>query len=100
MCWSFTEVVRFSFYTLKQVGQDSGLLSSVIGFLRYNSFLVLYPLGVSGELITVYKVWAALDSTPYGDRPLTISLPNTLNFGVDFRSILLLFVPIYAYFFP
>ncbi|KAJ2550559.1 hypothetical protein EV175_004021 [Coemansia sp. RSA 1933] len=53
LAWSITECVRYSHYTL-------GLLdieSSVLLYLRYTLFYVLYPAGVSGELL---EMWAAL----------------------------------------
>ena len=53
MCWSVTEVIRFIFYSLKLVnmGSTENLLAYIIGQLRYTLFIVLYPVGVTGELI-------------------------------------------------
>lgn len=44
--WSLTEVVRYMFYALNLVGVNLYPLK----WLRYTMFLVLYPLGVSGEV--------------------------------------------------
>ena len=60
MCWSITEIVRFMFYTLKQLNWDMSWrnpIGNIVGHLRYNLFIVLYPLGVSGELVCFYKTW-------------------------------------------
>lgn len=49
-----TEVVRYRFFTLALSGQDTG----VVGWLRYNMFYVLYPLGISSECWLVYRAIA------------------------------------------
>ncbi|KAJ1794630.1 hypothetical protein LPJ59_004492 [Coemansia sp. RSA 2399] len=51
--WSITECVRYSHYALGLLGIES----SVLLYLRYTLFYVLYPAGVSGELL---EMWAAL----------------------------------------
>lgn len=46
-CWALAEVIRFSFYSSLTIK----MASSFLAFLRHNAFIVLYPVGVSGELI-------------------------------------------------
>ena len=48
--WSLIEVPRYLFYLLKllEVKIPTWLL-----FLRYNLFFVLYPAGISGEILTI-----------------------------------------------
>ncbi|CAO3627729.1 unnamed protein product [Mucor fragilis] len=49
--WSIAEVVRYSYYA-------TNLASSVPAFItwaRYTFFLVLYPTGISSELIMIYQ---------------------------------------------
>ncbi|KAH6914156.1 protein tyrosine phosphatase [Coprinopsis sp. MPI-PUGE-AT-0042] len=43
--WSVTEVIRYTFYALNLLGINSSLLV----WLRYTTFYVLYPLGASSE---------------------------------------------------
>jgi hypothetical protein len=59
ICWAVTEVTRFTFYTLKELNlfKVSNPLAELIGHMRYNSFIFLYPIGVSGELICCFKAW-------------------------------------------
>jgi len=59
ICWAWTEVIRFSFYTMKEFKITISIYSipRMIGFFRYNSFIVLYPIGVSGELLSCFKAW-------------------------------------------
>jgi len=51
IAWSVTEVIRYSFFVLTLSGYSPGF----IGWLRYNTFFVLYPLGISSECVLVYK---------------------------------------------
>ena len=50
--WGITEVVRYSYYALKLAGLEISLLT----WLRYSLFLVLYPTGVLSELFCLRKV--------------------------------------------
>lgn len=49
--WCITEVVRYTYYALNTFGVQVFPLT----WLRYSTFLILYPLGVTGELGTVYS---------------------------------------------
>ena len=103
LCWSFTEVVRFTFYSLKELDMFNyhNLFALVVGFFRYNSFIVLYPVGVTGELLCSFKAWQHLRAKPQGQKEFTIEMPNTLNSGFDFQNIIMIGIPvIYIAFFP
>lgn len=52
---------------------------------RYTFFIVLYPMGVTGELLTIY---AAL---PYVQKTglYSITLPNKYNFSFDYYAFLI-----------
>ncbi|KAK9463625.1 tyrosine phosphatase-like protein [Lipomyces oligophaga] len=50
ICWSITEIIRYSFYASSLRGSPSKWLV----WLRYNTFFVLYPAGVSSELLVIY----------------------------------------------
>ncbi|ODO00606.1 hypothetical protein L198_02926 [Cryptococcus wingfieldii CBS 7118] len=51
LAWSIAEVVRYSFYTLSLLPPASvpSPITSLLTWLRYTSFLVLYPLGAGSE---------------------------------------------------
>ncbi|KAK4106378.1 PTPLA-domain-containing protein [Parathielavia hyrcaniae] len=44
--WSLTEVIRYTYFALKQAEAVPGWLH----WLRYSAFLVLYPVGISSEV--------------------------------------------------
>lgn len=48
--WSLTEVIRYSFYFIKLMGFQTPY---VLLWCRYSFFIFLYPMGVSGEVITL-----------------------------------------------
>jgi very-long-chain (3R)-3-hydroxyacyl-CoA dehydratase len=54
IAWSVTEVVRYSYFVFNL----SGYSPSIITWLRYNLFHVLYPMGISSECFMMYKAIA------------------------------------------
>ncbi|OOF90218.1 hypothetical protein ASPCADRAFT_20843, partial [Aspergillus carbonarius ITEM 5010] len=50
--WGVTEIIRYGFFALQVSGVG---VPGVWGWLRYNTFYVLYPLGISSECIMVFK---------------------------------------------
>lgn len=54
VAWSVTEVIRYSFFVLSLSGYQPGFIT----WLRYNTFYVLYPLGISSECWLIYKAIA------------------------------------------
>lgn len=45
--WGITEVVRYTFYFLSLIGE----VPFPVFYLRYSLFMVLYPSGISGEIL-------------------------------------------------
>ena len=52
LAWSFTEVVRYSYFVFTLSGLG---VPPLLSFLRYNTFMILYPLGISSECWLVFK---------------------------------------------
>ncbi|KAF1921636.1 protein tyrosine phosphatase [Ampelomyces quisqualis] len=52
LAWSFTEVVRYTYFVFNLSGVGVPKLWT---WLRYNTFLVLYPMGVASECWLVWK---------------------------------------------
>ena len=51
IAWSVTEVIRYLYFVLNLSGFQPGFVT----WLRYNTFYVLYPLGISSECWMIYK---------------------------------------------
>lgn len=61
VAWSITEVIRYSFFALTLSGWQPRALT----WLRYNTFFVLYPVGIFSECALV---WLATEpAAKYGD---------------------------------
>lgn len=54
LAWSVTEVIRYSYFVLTL----SGFRPAAVSWLRYNTFYVLYPLGISSEC---WMIWRAVE---------------------------------------
>ncbi|KAG6702696.1 hypothetical protein I3842_07G048200 [Carya illinoinensis] len=49
--WSITEIIRYSFFGMKEA---LGFAPSWLLWLRYSSFLLLYPTGITSEVGLIY----------------------------------------------
>ncbi|XP_006869939.1 PREDICTED: very-long-chain (3R)-3-hydroxyacyl-[acyl-carrier protein] dehydratase 1 [Chrysochloris asiatica] len=92
VAWTVTEITRYSFYTFSLLNH----LPYFIKWARYNFFIILYPVGVAGELLTIY---AAL---PYVKKSAMFSLrlPNKYNVSFDYYYFLLITMASYIPLFP
>jgi hypothetical protein len=55
IAWSITEVIRYSYFA---INLSFGGVPGFMTWLRYNTFFVLYPLGISSEC---WLVWKAIE---------------------------------------
>ncbi|EER01001.1 ptpla domain protein, putative [Perkinsus marinus ATCC 50983] len=89
LAWSITEVVRYSYLGLHMSVGAPGFLK----WLRYTLFLVLYPLGVYGEMRVIYDVLPVVDR----EGILSVAMPNSYNFSFNFavflKSLLAIYLP-------
>lgn len=88
LAWSLTEIPRYFYFSL------SAATSQVpywVTFLRYTTFLPLYPMGATSEWLTLY---AALDHIRQ-TRLFSISLPNRFNFSFDYYTYCLFTLVMY-----
>ncbi|CAD5233810.1 unnamed protein product [Bursaphelenchus xylophilus] len=92
IAWSVTEVIRYSYYALNIVKA----VPYVLTWARYTFFIALYPLGASGEVITML---AALDEIKR-KKHLTLELPNQANIGFSFYYVVIILALYYLPGFP
>lgn len=92
VAWCVAEITRYAFYGTSLYNSCPYLLA----WCRYTFFLVLYPTGVSGEIITM------LAALPHIRKRNLFSyqLPNELNFSFDYHTVVILIILSYAPFFP
>eukprot|EP01113_Clastostelium_recurvatum_P030226 TRINITY_DN3662_c0_g2_i5.p1 TRINITY_DN3662_c0_g2~~TRINITY_DN3662_c0_g2_i5.p1 ORF type:complete len:223 (+),score=57.82 TRINITY_DN3662_c0_g2_i5:78-746(+) len=86
--WALTEVIRYSFYAFNQFKA----VPYVLGWLRYTLFIVLYPMGVTGETMTL---WNSLDYI-HRTQLWSISMPNSFNFAFSLYHFVLVALVVYV----
>lgn len=91
--WSITEIIRYAYYALNLFQAAPQWLT----WCRYSFFVVLYPLGVTGELMTIVKAMRTIYPESVRNR-YSVLLPNKWNFGFDYFYLLFVVVLAYSYF--
>lgn len=87
--WSITEIIRYAFFGFKEA---LGSAPSWLLWLRYSTFLVLYPAGISSEVGLIYNALPYLrESEKY-----SIRMPNKWNFSFDYYYGALLILGFYV----
>jgi very-long-chain (3R)-3-hydroxyacyl-CoA dehydratase len=76
--WSVADIIRYLFYTLTTLGKVPAWLT----WLRYSAFLVLYPIGISGEMGCMYNAIAVTAKS----GAFSIALPNEYNFSFHYPT--------------
>jgi len=92
--FSMVESFRYGFYLVKKFNLEKTIIGKFFGILRYNLFLVCYPLGAACECLVLYYVAKGIGST------MNINMPNRWNFGLDFQKCLYVMMLGYGVVFP
>ncbi|EMR10322.1 hypothetical protein PNEG_01578 [Pneumocystis murina B123] len=74
--WSITEIVRYSYYASNLKKKAPSMLL----WLRYNLFYILYPLGTSSEILLIWK------TLPYIDHEKHV-------YALILKGILMIYIP-------
>jgi len=65
LSWSAVEIIRYNFYFLQLLlGKEN--VPYALFWLRYSAFMLLYPSGISGELLQITSARADAESWPKG----------------------------------
>lgn len=90
--WPIAETTRYIYYALNLMK----LNLYIVTWARYTFFIVLYPLGVSGELLILYKLMQVLKKSGQYDY----TMPNAINMSFDSSVVIITFMLTYVPFFP
>lgn len=82
------EVPRYLFYAISLVSTPTYWQK----FIRYSLFLVLYPSGISGEVLSILSSLSFVASTGL----LRYAMPNRLNFAFDYTYFLYFILSTYV----
>ncbi|CEO97754.1 very-long-chain (3R)-3-hydroxyacyl-CoA dehydratase [Plasmodiophora brassicae] len=87
--WACVEIPRYAYYALN-------LFDAVpypLLWLRYSLFIVLYPIGISAELLCAYHAIPHFAAT----KQWSVLMPNMVNFELKFdvliKMLMLVYVP-------
>nr|GEV82015.1 very-long-chain (3R)-3-hydroxyacyl-CoA dehydratase PASTICCINO 2 [Tanacetum cinerariifolium] len=87
--WCITEIIRYSFFGTKEA---FGSTPYWLLWLRYSTFLVLYPTGISSEIGMIYNALPYMKETGmYSYR-----MPNKWNFSFDYFYAAIVVLAIYV----
>lgn len=59
LAWSITEIIRYSYFVMNL----RGAVPSLLTWLRYNTFYVLYPVGIASEMWLMFKASEVAEKT-------------------------------------
>ena len=98
LCFGIGEGVRYLYNFCTSVGIEKTAVGRIIGHLRWNVFLIIYPVGAFGDgLAAVMTIPVVRDSDP---MMYSITMPNHLNFAFSFYYWLCAMPFMYAAQFP
>ncbi|KAL3527543.1 hypothetical protein ACH5RR_012199 [Cinchona calisaya] len=87
--WSITEIIRYSFFGTKEA---LGSAPSWFLWLRYSTFLLLYPTGITSEVGLIYNALPYIkESGKY-----SVLMPNKWNFSFDYYYAALAVLGVYV----
>mmetsp|Transcript_1611 Transcript_1611/g.2844 ORF Transcript_1611/g.2844 Transcript_1611/m.2844 type:complete len:155 (+) Transcript_1611:285-749(+) len=91
------ECPRYAFFALKVLGAEQSKFGRVLGHLKHNLFIILYPMGALGDLMTgVYGVENIRRA-----KAFSVEMPNSLNIAFDYAFVMQWIIPaIYILGFP
>ncbi|XP_059154378.1 very-long-chain (3R)-3-hydroxyacyl-CoA dehydratase 2-like isoform X2 [Physella acuta] len=91
--WTITEIVRYTFYFFSLL---PGPVPNFLVWCRYTFFIVLYPIGVTGELMTIFSALPSVRDT----KLYSFDLPNKWNIAFNYYYYLCFIVVSYLPVFP
>ncbi|ESO83230.1 hypothetical protein LOTGIDRAFT_222938 [Lottia gigantea] len=90
--WTVTEIIRYSFYFFSLVGS----VPYILIWCRYTFFIILYPVGVLGELLSIWGAMPFVKKT----NLYNLDLPNQYNVAFNFYFFLWFVIVMYIPVFP
>ncbi|XP_077233535.1 very-long-chain (3R)-3-hydroxyacyl-CoA dehydratase PASTICCINO 2A-like [Tasmannia lanceolata] len=89
LSWSVTEIIRYSFFGMKEA---FGVTPFWLLWLRYSTFLLLYPTGIVSEVGLIYIALPYMKSS----EKYCIRMPNKWNFSFDYFYAAVIALGIYV----
>ncbi|XP_030384745.1 very-long-chain (3R)-3-hydroxyacyl-CoA dehydratase hpo-8 [Scaptodrosophila lebanonensis] len=90
--WAVTEIIRYGYYALNIIK----VVPHLVVFLRYTTFIALYPIGVTGELLCFW--WAQNYAKEHS--VWSVVMPNKWNATFSYFALLWIVMLGYIPIFP
>lgn len=94
--WSMAELIRYPYYFFESFPRSNRAIRSLQGlfsWLRYSGFVVLYPIGIFGEVQSIIHALSALKVV---GSHWPMAMPNELNFEANLHTIYLMILLCYV----
>ena len=86
VCFTIVEIARYGTNFFASIGMKDSPIARVLQAVRWNSFIICYPLGASLEgVMHCYAIPTLKQMDP---MPYSITMPNKLNFAFNFSYFL------------
>ena len=83
IAWALSEILRYSYYFVNLLTEKEKI-PKIMTWARYSGFMLLYPMGISGEIACLYN---ALDHVKQ-NKIYTVEMPNTYNFSFSYYNFI------------
>jgi len=87
LAWCLSEIIRYPWYA----AQIKGTCPFWLTWLRYSAFIPLYPVGVVGEMLSIYNALPTIQA----NLMHSVQLPNSWNFGFDYATFMKIVLVLY-----
>ena len=87
LAWCLSEIIRYPWYA----AQIKGTCPFWLTWLRYSAFIPLYPIGVLGEILSIYHALPIIRA----NSMYSVRLPNAWNFGFDYATFMKIVLVLY-----
>ena len=87
--WTITEIIRYTFYAQSLLD----IVSDSLVWCRYSFFIILYPLGVAGELLVILASLPSIRATNLFSYPLANRANISFSFEYFTYFFMLMYIP-------
>lgn len=85
--WAAIEVPRYLFYVLSTIDKDS--VPYILQWLRYSLFVVLYPAGITGEVLSI---WNSLPNISKNGKALGLIIEQPNAWNIQYNHVILAYI--------
>ena len=82
VAWALSEIIRYSFYFVGLIDKEK--VPKIMTVARYTGFMILYPLGITGEMACMYNALDHVKATGI----YSLAMPNSYNFAFNYHGFI------------